>query len=288
VSDIKSNRVRVITICSLKHSEVWKLTSELLPKFLIADKFVVYVPNNEIEEFKLITNGKIEILSQDTLGQEYFTKLREAVSIAGNQARFGWYLQQFYKIEALLRSAEELVVIWDADCVPVKPIPLFAENNTPIYMRAADEINGPYFETIERLLGLSRIQDLSFVIPGFPILKPWVIEMIEHIEATNPGLKWFDALIKYSALNLPSGFSETETLGTWVANKYPNEWSTIPGSWERHGQRRFGYARDLNTERLTHIGLKKNLDIISFENWDLRGFKLIKRRIKKFLTILGR
>ena len=287
VSVTKSDGVRVVTICSLRHSDVWKLTSELLPQFISADKFVVYVPANEIEEFRAITDSRIEIMSQDTLGQEYFTKLMQAVSIAGNQPRFGWYLQQFYKIEALLKSEEKHVVIWDADCVPVKPIPLFTDKNSPIYMRAANEINGPYFETIERLLGLSRIQDFSFVIPGFPILKPWVIEMIDYLEDTNPGLKWFDAIIKHSALALPSGFSETETLGTWVANIHPNEWSTIPGAWERHGQRRFGYARDLNTTRLIQIGIKKNLDIISFENWDLRGFRLLQRRIKKYLKVFG-
>ena len=63
MSVTKSDGVRVITICSLRHSDVWKLTSELLPQFISADKFVLYVPSNEIEEFRAITNDRIEIMS---------------------------------------------------------------------------------------------------------------------------------------------------------------------------------------------------------------------------------
>ena len=277
-------KVRVVSICSLKHADVWKLTSHLIPRFIDADEYFVYVPQDEMDSFSLITDPSIKVLSQSTLGANYRDRLRDQVEKSGNIKRFGWYLQQFYKIEAILEPGPDAFVIWDADCVPVKPIQIFDENGLPVYMRASNELNEEYFKQITKMLQLNRIQDFSFVIPGFPILRNWATELIEDISMRNEGKTWYETIISTTNLSHPSGFSETETLGTWIANSYPNSWRTIPGRWERHGQRRFGYARDFNPEKIVKLGKRKNLDIISFENWDLRGINLLKRRIIRLIS----
>jgi len=272
-------RIQTISICSLNHKDVWKLTSFLLPKFVKADEYLVFVPANEVEEFKLFTNPEITIRSQSELGKNYYKELFLRISLANNSVRFKWYLQQFYKIEALISSTADYCVIWDSDCVPVGPIKIIDELERPVYMSSALEYNKPYFDSINRLLGLGRVQNFSFVIPGFPILKTWLREFEELIFVRNRGKSWFEAIMDTTDFELFSGFSETETLGTFVANAHPNEWSTFLGNWERRGQKRFGYARKFTPDTIQRIGQAAKLDIVSFENWDTRGFRLMCKRI---------
>ena len=273
----------VISICTLKHADVWKLTSKLLPENLEADHFVVYVPENEIVEFKRITNPRIAVESQSLLGLYYTEELRQVLAKTGNDWRFGWYLQQFFKIEAMLISASERVVIWDADCVPVKRIKTFDEMGNPTFMSTANEMNPSYFQVIEKLIGLKRVQDMSFVVPAFPFLRPWLEEFKADVEKFNGGKPWYTSIIECTDFSQMSGFSETETLGTWMANNRNLSWSKNYAVWERRGQKRFGFARKMTVNKVVMLGESNNLDIISFENWDVRGLKLVFKRLGEML-----
>lgn len=279
-------KTQVITICSLGHKDVWKLTSELLPRFVEADEYLVYVPESEMTEFRSVTNSKITVRSQNELGTDYASKLWARVVSENNSQRYGWYLQQFLKIEALLMSDADRLIIWDADCVPVQKIATFDSSGNPIFMVGAFEYNASYFEAISKLLEMQRVQEFSFVIPGFPIPKAWVLEFEKTVSDTNGGKEWYDAILDTTSFSLKSGFSETETLGTFIANRYPNEWSTFEGFWERRGQKRFGYARNFSAKRIIRVARRAGLDIVSFENWDIRGIRLVVRRLNEKLTFL--
>jgi len=274
-------KTQVITICSLGHSAVWKLTSSLLPEYVRADEYLVFVPEDEVLEFEKITNPRIVVRSQNELGAHYSKELWCRISEKQNEIRFGWYLQQFYKIEALLQSEAELLVIWDADCVPVRSIKVFDEHGSPVYMTGAHEYNPAYFEAIGRLMNLNRVQEMSFVIPGFPIPKSWVQEFEIFLTVKHKGKTWFDAIMDTTDFSLKSGFSETETLGTFVANMHSAEWSTFTGKWERRGQKRFGYARKFSPKKIVKVARRFELDIVSFENWDTRGIRLVMRRLSE-------
>lgn len=273
--------VKVVTICNKDHLDVWKLTSALLPKMLKANAYSVYVPNDEVDLFKNYTNESIDVLSQDTLDKEFKNKLTEKLSEFGNDSRLGWYLQQFYKLELVFQSVpgDQVTIIWDADCVPTRKIEYVNSDGKLLYMKTAFESHVPYFDLIQRLLGLHKVVDMSFVIPCFPILGFMAKELREKIEGFQTGLHWSDLLIREIDFKLRSGFSETELLGTWVSNKYPNRIAIYPGTWERRGQKRFGYAKNLSERKLLRLGSKHNLDIISFENWDTRGYRLVFKRI---------
>jgi len=263
---------RVVSMCSKSHMGVWRLTSELLTRFVKADEYFVYVPQNEIDDFRRVTNSSITVRSQESLDVGFGKLLLEEVKEKSNYARFGWYLQQFYKIQALIESPTSSTIIWDADCVPTRNIQIFNEKNQPVYMRATEN-HPPYFEMMERFLGLPIVQNQSFVIPGFPILNRWTKEFVEFVEDRHRQSTWFEAIIQDTDFGLQSGFSETETLGTWIANSYPDSWTSIDLNWERLGQSRFNYAKRLSPASVVALGEKHNLDIISFENWDLRGMR---------------
>lgn len=276
----RDNTIGIISICSKSHADVWRLTSELLPYFVKANSYQVYVPEAEIDFFKSITSKKIDVKSQEELSAEFFGLLNEKFANSLNQKRFGWYLQQFLKIEALRRSSTSYVAIWDADCVPVKKIDLINEMNQPIFVDSSREFHADYFDNIERLLGMKRVQQLSFVIPGFPMKKLWLEDFIRFVEERHE-TKWYQAIMSTTNFELTSGFSETETLGTWLANSYPSEWTSRPGTWERYGQSRFGFARKMTPKKLIEIGEAHNLEIITFENWDSRGLRRGWRALKR-------
>ena len=282
--------VKVISMCHKPHAEVWKLTSDLMPNFLQADEFIVYVPDDEVSFFLEITNPKIRILSQSALGIGYKERLLNAIDATGNSVRFGWYLQQFYKIEALLKHSvdADILVILDADCIPLRKIPLVDDASRILYLNLSTEFHKPYFECIDRLLGLKRVQNRTFITHPFPIRNAWIIELVQFIEARH-GCSWADAIIKTTDFSLLSGFSEIETLGTWIANSYPDAWASVSGKWERLGQSRFGQIENFDPEKLVKLGEKYGLDLVVFEHWDNRTLvNSIKRLADKFLGLSKR
>jgi len=275
---------RVVSICHQSHKDVWRLTSELLPRFVKADEYFVYVPQNEMDDFRKISSPLITVRSQESLDVGFGKLLLEKVRENFNEARFGWYLQQLYKIEALIESPTSATIIWDADGVPTRSIEMFNQENEPLFMRATEN-HRAYFEMIDRLLGLPIVQNQSFIVPGFPMLNPWINDFVKYVENRHIGKTWFEAIVQDTNLRLQGGFSEFETLGTWIANSYPRKWHPIDLNWERYGQSRFNYARKLSPSDIVEIGFRHNLDLISFENWDLRG---IRRKVKVFRIFVSR
>jgi hypothetical protein len=272
----------VVSICSRQHMDVWKLTAPLMLKFLQADFFTVYVPSREVKLFRKISPPEFRVYSQDSLGVDYTDTLVSKIKDANNLNRLGWYAQQFWKIEALVNSSADRLVIWDADCVPVAPIELFDSKSLPIYMKATEN-NPAYFQVIEKLIKSSKVCTSSFVIPGFPITKSDLTSLIENLEMTH-GMPWYEALLENIDFSLRSGFSETELLGTWVWKARGGALQQTEVKWERLGQSRFGYARSFTIEKILRIGTVNRLGIISFENWDFRGVKKVLRKIRNLIT----
>ncbi len=277
-------QTHIYSFCTLKHLNVWQKTSELLPKNVPADEYFVYVPDQEVKEFKKFTNSAVTVLSEDVLSQKFAQQLKVAVDKSGNVNRYGWYLQQFLKIESLVSSRADLMAIWDSDCVPVKKIDLFNDEHVPIYSKSS-EYHKEYFKVIKKILGLSKIQDHSFIIPGFPFTKNWITEFINELELRHSGLKWGEILIQEINFGLISGFSEFETLGTWISNRHRSEFEYREYSWERFGQSRFGTVSEFSSHELIKLGEINNLDVISFENWDSIELKKKNKLFKIFSNI---
>jgi hypothetical protein len=277
----------VITMCNLDHLQVWIRTSQLLGVHVPAERYLLYVPEDQINIFSEVSQPGTTVLSQESLSASYRRELSESVSSAGMGHRFGWYLQQYNKIEALTRQDCDLVVIWDADCVPVRPQQLLTPDGLPTFMYA-DEYHPEYFAMIRRLLNIGRVQHQSFVIPAFPIRHQWIHDFVRDVSEKNDDLPWWEALIRSTDFSEVGAFSETETLGTWIANRYPDGWVSCDMPWERYGRSRFGDVRKYSASDLMQLGAKHDLGIISFENWDKRTMHWWARRAKANLRKVAR
>ena len=271
-----------VSICSQQHADVWKLTSRLLPSCVEADAYQLVVPKRELHFFRNITESQFDLVAQEDVGRDFEALLRRSLQQAGNESRFGWYWQQFLKIESLIRMNADTLAIWDADCVPVSKVNLVDGEGRPSYMKAG-EFNAEYFNVIQKLTGSVREVESSFVIPGFPLRRQWVHDWVATVETRHPGLRWYEAICSVVDFRERSGFSETETLGTWISNTYRNDWSQSFYNWERLGTSRFGFPSKWSASELVRLGRRKNLDIISFENWDPPGLRGSWRRVKRRL-----
>jgi FkbM family methyltransferase len=288
----------VISVCTLAHADVWRLTSRLLPTHLPADRYTVFVPEQEVEAFERITGPGVLVASEKPYCQQFSDALLDAVNRAGNRPRYGWYLQQLLKLEALRLSPFPRAVIWDADCVPVKPVQVFeGGDGVPVYSEAG-EYHLEYFVAIDRILGMDKLQSASFIVPAFPIPREWFTAFINHIEARH-GMPYWKAIIGNTNLALASGFSEFESLGTFVSNAYSGQYRKRSVPWMRDGTCVFGPARNHTPESVESVGRRRGYDVISFENWDdprqrgliaSAGLKLLGRlpQLKRYARRLRR
>lgn len=177
---------------------------------------------SEIEK----VNSKLEFIDEDKLIKNLTLKnIKEQVKeLIGIDKRAGWYFQQFLKMGySLSESSSEYYLIWDSDLILLKDMNFFEENKMVIYKK--EEYHKPYFETLEKVLGLKKEFNFSFIAEHMIIKKEIMREIIYKIEE-NPNLKgkyYFEKIlnsIKKSDLN-GSGFSEFETYGTYALKNYP-------------------------------------------------------------------
>lgn len=177
--------------------------------------------------------------------------------------RSGWYLQQLIKIAAMDKlpaQPDEIILIWDADTIPLKKLNFYQDGRILYFMGA--ENHAPYFNSIEKLLHIGKLVNFSFIAQSFAMKKKWIKEFIIELEALHQ-LPWIQAILEKSDLSHPSGFSEYETLGNWLMSKHKSEIAFNPAAWERLGSSKSG-LKDLEKFKLRY----PSCHFISFESWD--------------------
>lgn len=180
------------------------------------------------------------------------------------EVRCGWYYQQFLKMSFSDIYDGRYYMSWDMDTVPLRPISMFDEDGHPYFDIKNEYIPG-YFHTIEKLLGLKKNSEGSFISEHMIFRCDLMKEVIKAIEdSPADGSKYWEKIIGViDALYVMLGFSEFETYGTYVTAKHPdihsrrNFRSLRRGSW-------FVNEKDLTEEDMEWIG--KDFDAITFEN----------------------
>lgn len=240
-----------------------------------------YIIGNKALEtsFKGIAN--CHFLDEDCLyeGMNY-NSIKSAIRARiEDVSRTGWYFQQFLKMGYAFHSPNRYYLLWDADTVPVKPVSFFDDNAKPMFALKS-EYHKPYFETLHRLLGLSKCSDSSFIAEHMLIDREIMMELIQKIEKNDEiaGTAFYEKIINCIAVEeIPfSGFSEFETYGTYTCTYYPEKYSFHTLKACRHGKIILGDMRDEKTLKW----VSNSFDTISFEKSDVpdRKGKLARMR----------
>lgn len=270
----------VISVCSAKDIDVWSVAAKHIPKFIQASHYTVIVPDNEVELFSRVTTAPFQVKPESFFIGDAKERISRTLD-SSNQHRVGWYLQQFVKIAAVLaHDDQDVVLIWDADTVPLIPLEFITQDGLLIYYKG-DEYRQSYFDFLERALGLRRTQTFSFIAQSLVVKTIWARELFKTLE-NKTTLPWMDAILSFIDKSEPAGFAEFETLGTWIWYHHRHEIVINDRPWYRNGLSLVGNPLKLSPSAWN--GLAKSYDFISFEAWDrTSGFrKNIKILINRF------
>ena len=191
--------------------------------YIITDiRFQRYLPKEVLYNKKCVVIDENELLDGMTIKylKELFRKLGRS------ELWVGWYFQQFLKMAFSLSyyCDTDYYLSWDSDTIPLWKIDFFDENSKP-YFTMKTEHHKPYFVAIERLLGIIKTNDRSYIAENMMFKKSIMTELINCIQSNNElaGTVWFEKIIYALEPELisPMGFSEFETYGNYCFNHYP-------------------------------------------------------------------
>ena len=182
---------------------------------------------------------------------------------AVRRVRFGWYYQQFLKMEfARSRYAKDYYLIWDSDTIPLNRLSFFTSNK--MIFTPKTEYHEPYFRTMQALIGYGKATDYSFIAEHMLVSVPIMKELIRKMETSGiPGDSWFEKVINAAPADEKNGFSEFETYGTYCHYNYPDYFILK----ELRTFREAGnvYSRSISKRKLRKLSRK--YDTISLESW---------------------
>lgn len=276
----------VISVCSAKDIDVWTVASKKITESIKATHYTVIVPDSQVALFSSVTSAPYQVKPESQFVGNAKEKIAQTLS-KDNQDRVGWYLQQFVKIAAVLaHQDDDLVLIWDADTVPVKPLHFINQEGGLVYYKGSEHRKS-YFVFIEKALGLKRTQDFSFIAQSLVTKAAWARELFQSLEGKTK-LPWVDAILSQLDPAEPAGFAEFETLGSWIWHNHRHEIVISERPWYRNGFSLVGNPLTLSAS--VWRGLAKQYDFVSFEAWDQRyGIRQwIKMQFRKLkLSITG-
>lgn len=275
---------RVISVCSAKDLNTWMYASKRIVQFIDANEYLIIVPDHEVDIFEKISSPPYKVVPESIYVGGLKDRLKNLLP-PENHDRIGWYLQQFIKIAAAKDALpndnpEAVVLIWDADTIPLRRLDFIDKSGKLIYYQGSEQ-HPPYFDFIERAFGLKRENQFSFIAQCFPTKLSWAQEFCQQLESST-GVGWIEAILTHLDCTQRAGFSEYESLGTLIWNRHRSEVGFTPNLWERNGQGLLGKPSQLSEDEW--LGLSLAYDYISFEAWDSnRGLRSKWRSYKNRL-----
>lgn len=269
-----------IVICvALKDCLIVKKTICYLRKYIEAQDIYLITGKSNFAFFSKSYLLKYGIVLID---EESLLPDKEALKIIADKHftcsyRFGWYYQQFLKMQfALSHYAKDYYIIWGSDTIPLNKLTFF--NNGKMVFTPKTEHHKPYFETLEALIGYQKEVDYSYIAEHMIVDVAIMKKLIGTIsESSIEGNSWLAKIINAAPTNDSNTFSEFETYGTYCHHNYIDRFTLKEIRTFRDGGRR--YSRRISKWKLNK--LSKKYDTISLESWHAPARFL--RRLKNSL-----
>ncbi len=280
---------RVVSVCEARDIRVWKVAAEKIILHVPAESYQLVCPNSQVTQFREATHPEWEVVGEDGYTVDCtVAMIRERVTGA-NVQRVHWLFQQFVKINAIARSGldnNDVVVIWDADTIPLRDIHFVEAGTGRLMCYHGTERHLPYFQTMESLLGFGRVTEVSFIAQCLPLKVGWLRDLLAEIEH-RAGQPYAEAVL--SCLPGLSGaeFSEYEMIGTWMFRQHPQ--SVIfkkRNHWIREGSSFFPDNLSGFLARSLFSIFSTRYDFVAIESW--KSESCVKRIYSAVTRRLGR
>jgi glycosyltransferase involved in cell wall biosynthesis len=181
------------------------------------------VSKNDSEIIGFCEENKIHFVDEDSvLGYS-----KQRINYKVNQAnRSGWLFQQLIKLnsDSFVQSENYLVI--DSDTVLINKH-CFIDKQGKYLFQQSEEWHKPYRKTFESILKKAPKSNLSFVSHMMIFNKKILSELKSEIEEIH-NKKWDEVIIDNIDENEMSYFSEFETYGNYIFEKYPSKINIVP------------------------------------------------------------
>lgn len=261
---------RVISVCEAADMAVWSVTSGYVIQHIEAESYQLICPNSQIAAFEKSTVAPWSITGESLFSEDCSLEMIRSMVKGQNSARIHWLYQQFLKINAVRDSDLDddcVVVIWDADTVPLRDINFVEEQSGRLLFYHGSERHKPYFETINLLLGNGEFADFSFISQCLPVRVGWVRSMLNEMESQF-GVSYVEAVLRILPGDSGSEFSEYETIGTWIWRRYLDRIIVRKRNcWLRSGSTLFRTRHEGWLARALFWLLSFRYDYVAIERW---------------------
>ncbi len=222
----------------------------------------IIVPTRDIEQCKLLFKSmpeKVTVIDEASIvSRAQFKLLTESFGV-----RDTWVLQQLLKVQAVVNSNSDAVLILDSDTILLRKRPWFDAFGRQILMPSA-EFNPPYYEFLNRMIASPSIPEFTFI-SHHMIMQPFIFRKI----LADIGLDDIDKLIEYCEKNSDRSVQsplciEYELYGQslFYGNSdlfFISQWAnaTIPKR----------YSSKILHSRIIKFFLTKSFNSVSFHSW---------------------
>ncbi len=261
---------RVISVCEASDLAVWSVSCGKIVRHMAAESYQLICPDAQIATFEKSTATPWHITGESHFSDDCSLQMIRSMAKGRNSERIHWLYQQFLKINAVRNSDlddDSVVVIWDADTVPLREIRFIEEHGGRLLFYHGSERHRPYFDTIESLLGGGELADFSFIAQCLPVRVGWVRALLKEIESRT-GVSYVEAVLRILPGESGSEFSEYETIGTWIWRSHPDRIVIRKKNrWLRNGAPLFGKRLDGGSASLLFRFLSFRYDYVAIERW---------------------
>lgn len=201
-------------------------------------RFTVAVPSRDVAAVRRGLAGMATVIDENTLLDGFDRDSYSKRPIAHFPRSFGWYLQQFLKIEYCRQCSSEYCLVWDADTVPLVPLK-FLDGSGRILLTKADEFHHPYFHTFRELFGAPPPALNSFISQHMFVDCSSMRAMCKRIEETHCVSHWTEALARILEKHpdRENLFSEYETYANYMLLFEPDKVAVRDLRWSRSENR---------------------------------------------------
>lgn len=248
-------------------------------------RVVVAVPSQDRKVVQAGLGGGVEVIDENTLLGGFDRASFQKRPIPYFPHSFGWYLQQFLKIEYCRQSSARHCLVWDADTVPLRSFD-FLDATGRIYLTKADEFHEPYFHTFKKLFGVSAPSAESFISQHMFVECAAMRSMCRLIEERHKAGHWTDALgtILEGHPDRANLFSEYETYANYMLLYEPGKVMKRDLLWARGESNRTWAVPSHQLEAARKAGL----DFIAYESKDATWSRALLKSLEKAPQVLKR
>ena len=213
------------------------------------------LPVHLLDEDQVIENTKLSAL------QDYFTQR------IGTPLRSGWYFQQFLKMAiSNLPDTADHYLIWDSDTILLRSLTFF-DADGKVFVNPKIEDHKPYFEVLQKIIGVEKQVDFSFISEHLMINKSYMSELIHSfVTKASDKISWVELILNSiddDSLSV-SGFSEFETYGNFIALNYKDSFRCRSIKSTRNGALYFGMNPNKHDLLLFMLA---GHTFVTFETW---------------------